>query len=182
MRCAWIGLAGVLLVGVPTASAQSWFAAGVQWSQIQEAGVGGNTFLDIGENQGYMIEIGARGRNSRWATVFEWDWYKTVNTVGVSTVDVTFVVPASIEARLFFVKKGYVLPFFGFGAAWSRMKVAGMQGADNQVLLPLSVGVQVHVLRGHLLAQPVVRYYGVAWNSLGQTSGVQGAFLLGTTW
>lgn len=182
MKGAWIGLIGVLLAGVPEASAQSWLAGGVHWSQLKEAGEGGNTFARIGENRGYTIELGLRGKDARWAAVFEGDWYKTVNTVGVSTADVTFTVPIAFEARLFLVKKGYVLPFLGVGAAWSRMKFEGMQGPDNQMLVPVSAGIQFSALRAHLLAQPIVRYYSVMWNSLGQTSGMQGAFLLGLTW
>jgi len=182
MKALWIGLIGTLLVGVPEASAQSWLAAGAHWSQLQGAGDGGNTFPEMGENQGYTVELGLRGKDARWAFVFEGDWYKTINTVGVSTADVTFVVPVTMEVRLFLVKKGYVLPFLGVGAGWSRMKFEGMQGADNQLLLPASVGIQFSALRAHLLVQPIARYYIVALNSLGQTSGVQAAVLLGLTW
>ena len=182
MKALWIGLVGVLLAGVPEASAQSWLAAGAQWNQLQGAGEGDNTFREMGQNQGYTVELGLRGKGARWAFVFEGDWYKTINTVGVSAVDVTFVVPVTMEVRAFLVKRGAVQPFIGAGVGWSRMKFERMQGADNQVLLPVSAGIQFSALRAHLLAQPIVRYYAVTLNSLGQTSGMQAAALLGLTW
>jgi hypothetical protein len=182
MKAACIALIAVLCLSVVPASAQYYIAAGPQLNGLVGSGEGGNKFGGLSKGPGALLEFGLQVPKAVLGLAIQAEWYKSTNTVGSHDAKATFLVPFQLEFRYNMNKGSNMRPFLGLGMGWARMSFEGSDGADNQLLILVSAGVQFRLAKGKMIVQPALKPYVVTSNSLEQSTGLQLSLLIGRAW